>query len=415
MLYFKPHLRQPLPLLFLIHMIYNIGILYRLTEFIAMKKLTTLILTYATIFGLTACTAYGTNLKTKPANILKTLEFNPNDYKPITITQNGQTLSVRAYENIIYVKNPTEPKYQIMNIYIPESYFIGEAINSYTADTAPIFFPNDINDYMPTKPLTTDSKLTQDGTPRPNSVNIALLRGYVVASAGTRGCTLGVQDNYTGKALSVIVDLKSAIRYLKANDGLMAGRADRIISNGTSAGGTMSVLLGASGGSADYQTELKKAGAIMTADDGVFAASAYAPIASLESADMAYEWQFHGISDYQKMHISLFDVGTKPERINSTSTNGQKRWSDELKSNFLVYINNLNLKGRNGQPLTLDDDGNGTFKDEIVYHLNHSANTAFKQGLDLNGYDFLAQRKSTDPFYVADFNGYLQYLGRGLS
>ncbi|STZ63190.1 Uncharacterised protein [Moraxella lacunata] len=77
------------------------------------------------------------------------LTFNPNNYKTITITQDGQSLVVRAFENVPYVANPTEPDYQVMNIYVPESYFTGGSINGYTADTAPIFFPNGVGGYMP--------------------------------------------------------------------------------------------------------------------------------------------------------------------------------------------------------------------------------------------------------------------------
>lgn len=369
------------------------------------------------LLSLSACTtpiSQNTNTnKLATTTTPSSLTFNPNNYKTITITQDDQSLVVRAFENIPYVANPTEPDYQVMNIYIPELYFTGDSINGYTADTAPIFFPNGVGGYMPAKPMTAESRAGRDGTSRPNSVVAALMRGYVVASAGARGWTLGTDGNYTGKAPSVIVDLKSAIAYLKANDALMAGRADRIIANGTSAGGAMSLLLGASGNSMDYHAELQKIGAIMTADDSVFAVSAYAPITNLENADMAYEWQFNGIDDYHKMHVSMLDYNVKRERIKANLTDEQKSWSNELKANFPSYINGLKLKGHNGQSLTLDNNGNGTFKDEVIYHLNNSANTAFKNGTDLNEFDFLAQRKSANPFYVADFDGYLRYLGRG--
>jgi len=43
-------------------------------------------------------------------------------------------------------------------------------------------------------------------------------------------------------AVSPIVDLKAAVRYLKANDKTMAGDARKIISNGTSAGGALSSI-----------------------------------------------------------------------------------------------------------------------------------------------------------------------------
>lgn len=175
----------------------------------------------------------------------------------------------------------------------------------------------------------------------------------------------------------------------------------------------MSLLLGASGGSTDYQAELQKAGAITNTDDSVFAVSAYAPITNLENADMAYEWQFNGIFDYQKMHVSMLDYNVKRERIQASLTDEQKSWSNELEANFPSYVNGLKLKGHNRQSLTLDNDGNGTFKDEVIYHLNSSANTAFKNGTDLNDFDFLAQQKSANPFYMVDFGGYLKYLGCG--
>ena len=80
----------------------------------------------------------------------------------------------------------------------------------------------------------------------------ALSKGYVVASVGARGRTLEKDGKYTGKAPAAIIDLKAAVRYLHANDNVMPGDAKKIISNGTSAGGALSALLGASGDSNDY-------------------------------------------------------------------------------------------------------------------------------------------------------------------
>ncbi|MFH4090344.1 alpha/beta hydrolase, partial [Acinetobacter baumannii] len=70
---------------------------------------------------------------------------------------------------------------------------------------------------------------------RPNTIVSALAHGYVVASPGARGRTLqNAQGQYTGKAPAAIVDLKAAVRYLKLNDSIMPGDANKIISNGTS-------------------------------------------------------------------------------------------------------------------------------------------------------------------------------------
>ena len=81
---------------------------------------------------------------------------------------------------------------------------------------------------------------------------MALSKGYVVASAGARGRTTKNNEGmYTGKVPAAIVDLKAAIRYLKFNDKKMPGDASKIISNGTSAGGAISTLLGATGNNLD--------------------------------------------------------------------------------------------------------------------------------------------------------------------
>lgn len=74
----------------------------------------------------------------------------------------------------------------------------------------------------------------------------------------------------------------------------MAGDANKIISNGTSAGGALSALLGTSGNAPEFEPYLQQLGAT-TADDTIFAVSAYCPIANLEHADVAYEWQFNGV------------------------------------------------------------------------------------------------------------------------
>ena len=57
----------------------------------------------------------------------------PAKYEKQVLTYNGQTIKVRAYEKIVYVANPVEKGYEIMNIYVPEEYFNGGSINGYTA------------------------------------------------------------------------------------------------------------------------------------------------------------------------------------------------------------------------------------------------------------------------------------------
>ena len=57
---------------------------------------------------------------------------------------NGKAVAYRAYENVVYVRNPVDAEYQSLNIYVPEAYFQGGTINGYTARTAPIFLPNQV-------------------------------------------------------------------------------------------------------------------------------------------------------------------------------------------------------------------------------------------------------------------------------
>lgn len=161
---------------------------------------------------------------------------------------------------------PTDTRYQIMNVYIPEAYFQGGQINGFTKDTAPIFFPNNVGGYMPSE--AGQPETTSRNSNKPNAIAIALSQGYVVASAGARGRT-----EANGRAPTAIVDLKAAIRYLKANDTQMAGNANKIISNGTSAGGALSALLGTSGNAPEYTPYLRALGAANATDD-IFAVSA---------------------------------------------------------------------------------------------------------------------------------------------
>lgn len=367
-----------------------------------MKK-SLLVLSLSATTALTACTTLPSTPQTSA------LTFNDSTYTQQEITVNNQTIKVRAFENIVYVAHPVDSAYQSLNVYIPERYFNGGSLGGYNAQTAPIFMPNAVGGYMPAKAMSIGTG--RDG--KPNSVAQALSRGFVVVSAGARGRTLkNAQGEYYGKAPAAIVDLKAAVRYIKANDSLMAGDASKIIVNGTSAGGAMTALLGATGDSPDYAPYLEKLGAAK-ASDKVFAVSSYCPITNLEHADMAYEWQLSGVTDYKKMSVAMLDYNVERKLVAGILTDDEKRVSTKLKQDFPNYINSLHLKGHDGKTLTLDNHGNGSFKDEVIYYLNKSVNQAAKQGADMSSYTFLAQKKSSEPYYIADFDGYLKdYLGR---
>ena len=302
------------------------------------------------------------------------LDFAADKYEAKTAQVNGATIHYRAYEGIPYVSKPVEPEYQQINIYIPEAYYEGGSINGFTKDTAPIFFPNNVGGYMPGEAGQPETDSRDNG--KPNAIAVALSQGYVVASPGARGRT-----EANGRAPAAIVDLKAAVRYLKANDAKMAGDARKIISNGTSAGGALSALLGTSGNAREYAPYLRALGAANATDD-VFAVSAYCPITNLEHADAAYEWEFNGVNDYEKMDITMLDYKVERKLVKGTLDAAEQRVSDELKAQFPAYVNSLGLKNAQGEPLALNADGSGSFRDYVAAFVAAAANAELQKGAD---------------------------------
>ena len=346
-----------------------------------------------------------------------TLTFDINNYESMTGTVDNKEIKYRAFEYIPYVSNPIDIDQQYINIYIPEEYFNNGTVNGYNTQTAPIFMPNNVGGYMPSQPMA--PKVENN---KPNSALYALSRGYVVASPATRGRTNKASDgNFIGKAPAVIVDLQAATAYLHANDATMPGNAKRIITNGTSAGGAVSLLQGATGNTSDYQPYLQALGAA-TASTDVYASSAYAPITNLDAADMAYEWSYNGITSFNKVtmgqgELPQANVGGAPapmqrsvQHVNLTSDD--VAYSDLLKSHFPDYVNNLQLRDRTGVILKLDKKGNGTFKQYVKSFIIDAANKAKSNGTDLSRYSFLLLDKNTGMVKDIDWDAYNSFTSR---
>jgi len=364
------------------------------------------------VLGLTPAYGVDTGPSTQqPINVVPScLSFDATRFEVRQIKVGGITVVVRAYENLVYVAKPVDMTTQIMNIYVPEPYFHGGIVGVYSAQTAPIFLPNHIGGYMPGKPGTLDGSKIPGPPDRPNTIALALARGYVVATPGARGRTSrNVEGLYIGKAPAAIVDLKAAVRYLRFNDARMPGDAEKIISNGTSAGGALSTLLGASGNSADYEADLRALGAAPARDD-IFAVSAYCPISILEQADAAYEWQFADIHDYKKIDFSMLDYKVQRKEVAGTMTAAQNILSNELKGLFPAYVNGLKLRGQGGELLSLDSTGKGSFKEHVKSLVIVSAQKALDQGQDLSKHAWLRIEGRT--VRDLDFDRYLRYLER---
>lgn len=309
------------------------------------------------------------------------LVFDPDAYTKLTTTVTDaegteHAVTYHFWKAITYVSRPVDATYQSLNVSVPVE-IDGTAVD---ASNAPILFANSVGGYMPSSVATAtgiggasmsggpgggapSGAPTASSSASPSSsaagssaspaasasasapgangntnatggaLNtnqlLALAAGYVVVEPGARGRGLkNSAGEYYGSAPAVIVDLKAAVRYIRSNKGRIPGNTDRIVSAGTSAGGAVSALLGASGDSPVYDTYLKEIGAA-DASDAVFAVGAWCPITDLEHADGAYEWNW----------------GT-----NALSTGKQvdQTVSKDLRSQFAEYQAKLRLRGLKG-------------------------------------------------------------------
>lgn len=276
------------------------------------------------------------------------LVFNPAIAQRASLTMPlGEDVRYTAYENIFYVSNIEDSVYQTLNIYVPETLKNG--------NMTPIFLRTYIGGYMA---ATAKSPSASDATGR------ALKEGYVVCIPGSRGANSTITKDgktiYTGIAPNGLLDLKAAIRYLRYNDNAIPGSAERIIIDGTSAGGAMSALVGSTGDRPEYDEYLRKMGAARTSDK-VFASVCYCPITDLNHADMEYEW-LYGCTNTGVRHLNA----------------DQTTISNELAAECSNYINSLNLKDDAGNAITADN-----YKDYLKTFLIASAHKALQEGCEI--------------------------------
>lgn len=337
------------------------------------------------------------------------MNFDKNHYVIKELRLGEETLRYRAFLNLVYVDKPVNPPYQQMHIFAPEIYYEGGRINGYGIDSAPIFMPNYVGGYMP-------GDLEEPGygkfePDKPNAIFKALVHGYVVAVPAIRGRVQKDEKGlYNGKAPACIVDYKAAVRYLRHFAGELPGDKDKIITNGTSAGGALSSLMGTTGNHADYEPYLEALGAAKERDD-IFGASCYCPIINLDHADMAYEWQFQKVNDYHRMNMRMNEGG----RPSFTPVDGQMndvqiKASGEEAALFPFYLNSLKLRDEAGNPLTLDEKGEGSFKEYLKKLVLASAQRALDKGKDLSEKTWLSVEKGKAA--DMDFENYVRDITR---
>lgn len=300
----------------------------------------------------------------KPASGL-TFDVSKGVAGSVTVA-NGQTVHYTAYTKLFYVANVEDSTYQYLNIFVPDG----------ATQRTPIFMRNYVGGYMAAEPRGIDPG---DASGR------ALAEGYVVAIPGARGRNSTVKGKrgrtvYTGRAPKALLDLKAAVRYLRLFDSVMPGDAERIITDGTSAGGAMSALLGATGNHPDYEPMLKAMGAADTRDD-IYAAVCYCPIIDLDHADMAYEWLYRCTNGKSR-----------------PLTPGQERVSNELAALYPAYLDSLNLRKADGTPLN-----SANMIDYVRQLIIASAQEAKDAGAEIA--DTLGFTFSTSGMFRAPVNG----------
>lgn len=268
-------------------------------------------------------------------------------------------------EDVLYTDRAATPKFQRLSIFVPKPYMKANGVidaegdrNGWRAQTVPVIFENNSAGYMQMPHVWL-------GGPRCYAKQY-LEKGYVYVSCGNRGHeSKDAQGKLCGKAPMNLIDLKTAIRFLRHNRAWIPGDMEKIISVGWSAGGAMSTLLAVTGNNENYLPYLEENGAFMDESDAVYASQIYCPIIDLEHADLAYEWAFAADKENEPSPAGPAGVMTPFEEA----------LSKKLKDAYVDYFNRLKLVNpENGEILTILPDGrSGSGYDYLMKKLNESA------------------------------------------
>ncbi|MCR4745898.1 MAG: hypothetical protein K5894_11820 [Lachnospiraceae bacterium] len=320
-----------------------------------------------------------------------------------------------VYQGVYINGNITNLVNQTMLVYVPAEYMevdedgnvIGinhnGQVGNYTADTAPIVYANEMGGWKSSEPKSCDTDYIDQGMI------------YVTAGGRSRDAVSEDGSTHTGKSPTQMADLKSGIIELRANSDVIPGDTDKIVSVGTSGGGQMSSILGASGNMSEYYEYMYEAGTlgVIKNEDGtytsaypdnVYGAELYCPIADIENADLAYAWWW----------VNLVDDGGV---YNGSITDFEKRLQEIEAEEFIDYLNSLNLTDENGNSLTLTGLREGTYYDAILQNISDALNAAVANGdvdpeTAYTDYDSWLTKNDDGTWTVTDMDGFM--VGTGL-
>ena len=282
-----------------------------------------------------------------------------------------------VYEGVYTSANITNDDLQRMNIYVPAEYFevdedgnvigINEdaVVGNYTASTAPIVYSNEFGGWKSSQPKSANTDY--------------IAEGMIYVTIGGRSRDAVDEDgNITGKSPTQAVDLKAGVIQLRANADVLPGDTDKIISVGTSGGGQMSSILGASGNMTEYYEYMYESGVLGVTKnedgtyssvypDNIYAAQEYCPIADIENADLAYAWWWVNL---------VYDGGQYGDGFSEFEIRLQELEAEA----FIDYINSLGLTDEDGNALTLTGLREGSYYDAILQNISDALNAMVEAG-----------------------------------
>lgn len=269
---------------------------------------------------------------------------------------------------IPYCLKPGSESYESLAIFVPGAYFTAKEhgktfaceineegkVGAFTAKTAPVAMPVNSGTLNPQACPTTYGY---------SGLKNYLKAGFVYVYAGFRGRSSGYEGGegkagaFSGGAPWPVVDLKAAVRYLRYNAAVLPCNASRVFVFGFSVGGGVSALMGTAGDSELYAPYLEHIGAAThdaegkTLSDAVCGSASWCPVTSFDSADASYEWM---MGQYQ----------TGGTRAEGTWT---QALSDDLSRAYATYVNEMDFRDDNDQPLTLDETSGEIYADGSYY------------------------------------------------
>lgn len=280
-------------------------------------------------------------------------------------------LTADCYElqGVRYTSKVTVPELQYLNIWIPSGYVNEDGsidweaeVNGYTPATAPIVFRNIFAGWRSSDPESRENSI---------KLNELMEAGYIYVSCGGRSRDAVGDGISYGKAPTPVVDLKSGVRFLRANNDVLPGDTDKIISIGGSGAGQMSAALGVTGNMPEYYPYLYENGAegielvdgeyVSTIDDNILASQCYFPITDLDNADLAYAWQ--------RMNSGETMVpGNFMNPVDIYLTDFQLVLQQDEAEAYVGYLNSLGLG------LELEGTRSGSYYDAILNNLSSALN-----------------------------------------